>query len=119
VKLPQALLHLDPPFGVRWHQKEGFPGNMPDDDWLAVVGPKGWIVVGQDWKFHVRESELLAIKQHSVKCFYLPASGSTKWESFCRMIRSHSQMLEKAANEPAPFIYDLKASGRLVKVTFP
>jgi hypothetical protein len=119
VKLPQALLHLAPPFQVKWHAQEGFQHDLPDDEWLAIVGQKGWIVVGQDWKFHIRDSEILAVKQHSIKCFYLPASGATKWETFCRVIKSHSKMLEVARKETAPFIFDLKSNGRLVKVKLP
>ncbi len=116
VKLPQALTHLKPPFEVRWHQKEGFRHDTPDDEWMHTIGPRGWVVVGQDWKFHIRDSEKEAIKQHSIKCFYLPGSGSTKWETYCRFVRSHQRLIRRAEEEAAPFIFDLKANGHLKAV---
>lgn len=115
-KLPEALTHLSPPFSVKWHQREKFAHDMPDDVWMAKVGPKGWFVVGQDWKFHLREIEKAAVKQHSIGCFYLPGSGSTKWETYCRFIRAHKRLLEIAHSEKPPFIFDLKANGHIKQI---
>jgi len=115
-RLPEALVHLQPPFDVRWHQKEGFRHDMPDDEWMEIVGPKGWIVLSQDWKFHLREVEIEAVKQHSIKCFYLPGSGATKWDTYCQLIRSHKRLMELADAEVAPFIFDVKRNGHLKRI---
>lgn len=115
-KLPQALKQLSPPFEVRWHQKEGYNHDMPDDEWLEKVGSLGWVVISQDWKFHLRENELLAIKAHRVKCVYLPGSGSTRWETYCRFVSSHKRITEACGIEKAPFILDLKKNGHLRKI---
>ncbi|MEM6888463.1 MAG: hypothetical protein AAF636_10035 [Pseudomonadota bacterium] len=115
-KLPQALTQLRPPFDVRWHDKEKFPHDMPDDEWMAIVGPKDWVVVGQDWKFHLIDAELKAIRQHSMKCVYLPGSGQTRWETYCRFVRSHKRIIEKCVSEKAPLILDLKLNGHLRKI---
>jgi hypothetical protein len=112
-KLPEALLHLNPPFEVRWHQKEGFAHNTPDDEWMAVIGPKRWVVVGQDWKFHLRDQELAAVRAHQIKCFYLPGSGSSRWDTYCQFIRSHKRLMAYAESRDPPFIFDLKLNGHL------
>ncbi len=111
-------MHLQPPFDVCWHNKEGFAHNMPDDKWMEVVGPRGWIVFSQDWKFHIRDVELEAVKQHNIKCFYLPGSGATKWATYCQLIRSHARLIEIAQNEAPPFIYDVKRNGHLKRIVF-
>lgn len=115
-KLPQALTQLRPPFDVKWHVKEGFRDDMPDDEWMAVIGPKNWVVVGKDWKFHLIDTELAAIRQHAIKCVYLPGSGQTRWETYCRFIRSHKRILEKCSGEKAPLILDLKMNGHIKEI---
>jgi hypothetical protein len=115
-RLPEALMHLQPPFAVRWHLKEGFAHDMPHDRWMEIVGPKGWIVIGQDWKFHIRENELKAIKQHAIRCFYLPGTGASKWDTYCRIIRSHKRLMDVSKREKPPFIFDLKGNGHLKRV---
>lgn len=118
-RLPQALVQLKPPFEVRWHNKERFRHDMPDDEWMERVGPKGWVVISQDWKFHIRDVEIAAVKQHKIRCFYLPGSGATKWTTYCQLIRSHLRLMQLAATEDAPFIFDVKKNGHLKRIDLP
>lgn len=115
-RLPEALIHLRPPFEVKWHNGEKFPPNMPDDEWMAIVGGKGWIVISQDYKFHMENFENFAVKQHGLKCFYLPDTGARAWTTAYAFIRAHNRMLDLCNLQSAPFIYDLKSNGRLTKV---
>ena len=102
--------------GIRWHQEQLFAKDMPDDEWMEIVGPRGWVVLSQDRKFHVRENELLAVKQHNIRCFYLPCASDDRWVSLCHIVRRHEKMMELAVTIPPPFIYELKGNGRLYKV---
>ena len=117
-KLPQALRHLNPPFEVKWHNEEKFPHDMPDDEWLAIVGPGKGTVITQNWKYHLREPELRAIKDHNVKCFYLPASGASKWDLYCLFVKSHKRIIEFSKSHSAPFVFDLKSNGHIKTVQF-
>ena len=107
---------MRPPARIKWHQDQGFAPEMPDDEWLSVVGPRQWVVLSQDRKFHVRENEAAAIKQHSVRCFYLPCASESRWVSLCHFVRWHVKIGEKANSEAPPFIYELKSSGHMRKV---
>ena len=115
-RLPKALASMRPPARIKWHQDQGFAPEMPDDEWLSVVGPRQWVVLSQDRKFHVRENEAAAIKQHSVRCFYLPCASESRWVSLCHFVRWHVKIGEKANSEAPPFIYELKSSGHMRKV---
>ena len=101
---------------MRFHDKEAFHNQTPDDEIMSVVGPKGWIIVSQDWKWHIIEAELAAVKQHKAKCLYLPGSGADRWTTYCRFIRSHKNIIRRCGAETAPFILDLKANGQLKKI---
>lgn len=115
-RMPEALIHLKAPFDVRWHKGEKFADDMPDDEWMAIVGAKGWIVLSQDFKFHKPEFEYEAVKQHSIKCFYLPDATARTWKTLCALTRSHERMMQRCLSTPAPFIFRLNANGRLTQV---
>lgn len=117
-KFPYAVSHLRPPVDVRWHQREKFPPNMNDDDWLAVVGSKGWVVLSQDRRFHIRDAEIEAIRQHNVKCFYLPGADQKAWFLAKRFTRAFDRFVKICETVPAPFVYELLGNGQIRRVPF-
>lgn len=115
-RLPNALSKLRPPVQIRWHQGERFRGDMPDDEWLEIVGKKNWIVLTQDVKFHLIEHEIAAVKQHSVKCFYFPGANDGMWSTLCSFTRFHGKMMGLANTTNAPFIFQVKGNGQIKQV---
>jgi PIN like domain len=118
-RLPQALHSMQPPVLIRWHQEEGFAHNMPDDEWLSIVGPRKWIVLSQDRKFHLLENEALAIKQHAIRCFYMPSARENRWTSLCHFVWRYEKMQELARSQASPFIYDMKGNRQFYRVKLP
>jgi hypothetical protein len=110
---------MQPPVTVKWHQGQSFPQSMPDDEWLSIVGPRNWVVLSQDRKWHTIEAEAAAIKQHKIRCFYMPCASEHRWVSMCSFVRRYEKMMDLATNEPAPFIYELKTNGRFYEVPLP
>lgn len=118
-RLPKALNSMRPPMLIKWHQEEGFVNNMEDDDWLNVVGPRKWIVLSQDRKFHLFENERLAIKQHSIRCFYLPSATTNRWVSLCHIVSRYEKIMELARTKQAPFIFEMKNNRQFYPVQLP
>jgi hypothetical protein len=118
MRLPRALADLKPPVQIHWHQEQRFPQEMPDDEWLAIVGAEGWVVLSQDRKFHVRQNEAAAIKQHSVRCFYMPCAQDNRWVSMCHIARRHDKM-QLVGSVPAPFVFEPKSNGQFYRVRLP
>ncbi len=52
VRVPKALRTARPPVAIKDHQQVGFAIDAPDDEWLAKVGTKDWVVITHDRKFH-------------------------------------------------------------------
>lgn len=48
---------------------------LDDDDWLPVVGKRGWAVFGRDQRILERELELRAWRQAKVHMFLLPGEA--------------------------------------------
>lgn len=119
IRLPKALGSLKPPMLIKWHQEQGFAQDMPDDEWLSVVGPRKWVVLSQDRKYHLLENELLAIKQHAIRCFYLPCASEDRWVSLCHFVSGYERMQELARTEKAPFIYEMKGNRQFYAIKLP
>jgi hypothetical protein len=129
-KLPEALERLD--LAVAWHtmkrakigitgpahNEQFFHPEEQDDVWLADVGKRGWIVFSHDRKFHKTgyESELSAIKQHDVGCFYLWGASAKKHEKAQCFFKAYDRIMHVIATAERPFIYDVLKNGRLKKV---
>jgi PIN like domain len=115
-RLPSALSKLRPPAEIRWHQGEGLAHDLPDDVWLERVAKRNWVVLTQDMRFHVNESEHQAVRQHAVRCFYLPGAQDGMWQTLCTFTRIHKKILELSVSTPAPFIFAFSASGRYKRI---
>ena len=48
---------------------------VPDEDWLAKVGTRGWTVIGRDVKIYERPAELAAYRQARIHVFLLPGQA--------------------------------------------
>lgn len=115
VRIPEALRHVRVPHRIEWHQ-EHFDQNEQDDAWLSQVGSWGWIVFGQDYKFHEMPSELAAIRQHNVGCFYLWGSEAPIWETMRAFAKGYDKIVQAADVTPRPFVFEVRKHGGLSQV---
>ena len=112
VSIPKALQSLGLPVGIEYHQ-EHFEMAAPDDEWLPIVGTYDWIVVSQDYSFHKKETELAAIKQYNIGCFYLWGSEAGKWETMRVFAKAFDKMVDKADVAIRPFVFNVEKSSAL------
>lgn len=117
--IPRAL-RIVKPRGVEdvRYYAEVFPGTdnkkeEGDDPWLSDIGRLGWVVITQDHEFHNKPSELQAIQQHSVACFYLWGQRAPRWEQFQCFARAFDEIVKVEAAVPKPFIYVINRRGSL------
>lgn len=115
-QLPRALLQLNCPFEVRYHQGEGFKHNTQDDVWLDEVGPKKWIVLSFDAKWQDEATAIEAIRQHRIGCFYLYGASSIGFFRLTSLALSYRKMRELIGSERRPFIYKIDRQNRFKKV---
>ncbi len=118
ISLPRALGVLKLPTRVEHHQ-DHFPIDARDDDWMPRVGGMGWTLIGHDSRHHREESELLAIRQHDIGCFYLWGGTALRWEKMRCFLRAYENILAASATTPRPFIHRVTEKGRLIPVTIP
>ncbi|MCH8061015.1 MAG: hypothetical protein IH861_00765 [Chloroflexi bacterium] len=122
--VPQALQQLNPRETEIRYYLELYPmsDSRPeggDDWWLKQVGEWGWTVISQDWNFHRRENELVALKQYEIGCFYLWGAEAPKWEIMRCFARGYDRIIEAAITTPRPFIYWVSKTGLLKEQPLP
>ena len=106
------------PIKVEYHEQH-FPIDEQDDIWLQKIGQWGWTVVGHDRRYHERTTELSAIKQRKIGCFYLWGAEATRWAKLQCFARAYDRIVEADANTPKPFIYRVTRTGRLHTIDLP
>jgi hypothetical protein len=116
--IPEALRILRLRVQVEYHQLH-FPADEQDDRWLPVVGAWGWLVIGQDYKYHRMPSELYALRRYSVGCFYLWGAQAPRWETMRVFAKAYDRIVDAAAATPRPFVYRVFRDGRLVSIPLP
>ena len=105
VRLPRLLKKIRKlPFGVAYHE-DCFKKDERDDVWLPEVGMRGWFVIGQDYRYHARPTELDAIKENKIGCFYLWGSQAPQWDYVRVFAKSYYNLASIALTVPRPFLY--------------
>jgi hypothetical protein len=119
--LPKALieLHFDKQFNELHYHQQLFAMDSPDDVWLPQIGQLGWTVFGHDSRHHAKESEISAIKQYNIGCFYLWGSESKRWEKMQCFARAYQRIVEAEQTTPKPFIFLVGKTGALTEIPIP
>lgn len=113
---PQELERMKPPFSVQSHFKEQFADEMDDDEWLAIVGRKRWVVLSHDAKFHKLPAELEAVKQHKISCFYLWGAQMPTWYKIAHLSAVFPKISKIVNSERRPYIYRTNQQNRVILV---
>ena len=113
---PRALEVLRMPTPVEYLQNH-FLTDAQDDEWMPVVGSRGWILIGHDSMHHRRSPERSAIQEYEMGCFYLWGAQARRWEKMRCFLNAYERILEAIDTTPKPFIYRITRAGRLEFVT--
>ena len=119
--LPLALmtLHFHRQFHEMHYHQQLFAINEVDDVWMPQVGQCGWTIVGHDSQHHTQQSEVSAIKQYSIGCFYLWGSEAKRWEKMQCFAKAYERIVEAENHTPKPFIFRITRNGLLRQVQIP
>jgi predicted nuclease of predicted toxin-antitoxin system len=95
-----------------------FPPDAKDEDWLQIVGARGWIVLTSDRRIRYRVLELAALKASGVRAFTFCSGNLTAQEMgeiFLKALQRISTLLN---NNAGPFVASILRDGS-VRVVLP
>ena len=77
---------------------------MADEEWLADVGQRGWVVLMKDTRIRRRPSERDALAAAGVRAFCLVSGQLRAEEQTARFVSNLGRILRQART-PGPYIY--------------
>ncbi len=87
--------------------------NAADEEWIQLVGEKGWLAVTKDKNIRYRQSELDAIKEYKARIFVIRAKNVTAEDIGEILLKALGRMKKLSARTKAPFIAAIYGDGSL------
>ena len=84
----------------------GIPADeeVADEEWLALAGRRGWVVLMKDKRIRYNRRERDVVRAFRVRCFCLASQRLTGEEMARRYLRN-LDVITRACKEEGPFIY--------------
>lgn len=87
------------------------PLDAPDEEWIALVGRRGWLAITKDKNVRYRTAELEAIRRHSARVIVIRMKNATGSEIAEVLVKGRQRMARFASKTPAPFVAGIYKSG--------
>ena len=87
------------------------PTDAPDEEWIALVGRKGWVAVTKDRNVRYRAAELVSIRRHSARVIVVRMKNAMGPDIAELLVKGRRRIARFAAKTPAPFVAGIYGSG--------
>ena len=87
------------------------PMDAPDEDWIALVGRKGWVAVTKDKNVRYRTAELAAIRKHSACVIVIRMRNATGSDIADVLLKGRRRIARFGSKTPAPYVAGIQKSG--------
>lgn len=95
----------------RWRIRRG--ERVYDNEWIPVVGRRGWLVITEDLAILDNEAERALLVQHDVGIVFLKAAKLPARDVLAFMLR-RMKWLEEIDRQPRPFAYVTGLRGQTI-----
>ena len=90
-----------------------FKTGTPDQEWLAEVGNRGWVVLTKDRRIRYRENEKRALRLASVYAFVFAGGSRTGEEIGAALVKALPAMRRLIVRQRNPFIASVTSAGAI------
>jgi len=90
-----------------------FAPDAKDEDWLAEVGKRGWIVLTKDDRIRYRVTERSALTSAKVGAFVLTSTQLQGTEMAAAFVKALPRIKRLIANHTPPFIGRVSRNGKV------
>ncbi|MCY4059493.1 MAG: hypothetical protein OXG44_16000 [Gammaproteobacteria bacterium] len=89
------------------------PLDAPDEEWLELVGRKGWLALTKDKNIRYRAAELQSIRTHRARVVVVRAKNATATDIAELLLKGKNSIARFAERTQAPFVAGIDRSGRV------
>ncbi len=100
---------------VQLHRQH-FAHDALDEEWLADVSQKQWVILTKDTQHHIRQNELAAVIANQAREFALGNANLTGNEMASIFLRAIPAIHRFLNNNKGPFIVRVRPGGELTQI---
>lgn len=89
------------------------PGDAPDEQWIKLVGDRGWIALTKDKNIRYRHAEFEAIREHGARVVVIRAKNLVGQDLANLVVKYHERIQKFASINESPFVAGLDRTGIL------
>lgn len=89
------------------------PQAAPDEEWIALVGRRGWVAITKDRNVRYRAAEHEAIRRHSARVVVIRMKNATGADIAELLVRGRRRIAGFTAKTPPPFVAGLYRNGTI------
>ena len=87
------------------------PPEVPDEDWIALVGRMNWVAITKDKNIRYRTAELEAVRRHMARVIVIRMKNATGPDIAALLVKARHRVARFVANTPPPFVAGIHGSG--------
>ena len=89
------------------------PNNAPDEEWIALVGKKGWVALTKDKRIRYRRAEIRSVKANGARLIVIQVSNAKASDIAAVLVRGRRRIARFTATRDAPFVAAIYRDGRM------
>ena len=87
--------------------------DVPDEDWIALVGRMGWVALTKDKNIRYRTAEIESIRKNAARIIVIRARNATGSEIAEILVKGKRRIARFLGKTPAPFVAAIYRSSRI------
>ena len=100
--------------GIEVHRHlDHFSRGTPDQDWLPLVGEKGWILLTTDKRIRFRANEKQAVIRHNIRMFYFSKNDMSGSQMGSCLEKALPEIQNLCARVEPPFFAAITRNGQV------
>jgi uncharacterized protein with PIN domain len=97
------------------HLADEFPRDTTDEEWLPIVGERGWILITRDKKIRRRPAEIDAYRRNGIGGFVLTGKSLEGWKIIRQLVNRWEKIKELARSTRKPFLFRIPPRGSKIE----
>jgi hypothetical protein len=98
---------------VEVHKNQDFNSDATDDEWLPIVGKKGWAIITNDKRIRSRQIEIVALLRSGAPSFVLTSASATAAQNAESFLTALPDVMGCIQSLQPPFVAQITGAGTL------
>ena len=89
------------------------PNTAPDEEWIALVGERGWVALTKDKRIRYRTAEIRSVVANAARVIVIQVNNAKGSDIAEVLVRGRRRIARFTAKREAPFVAAIYRDGRV------